>query len=73
MKKFLISITLHFFAMMPLRLNHLIGSWIGLLLFYLKGKPWKVSRTNIQICFPEMTPIEQEALLKNSLIELGKQ
>jgi len=73
MQKFLITITLHFFATMPLRLNHLIGSWTGLILYYLKGKTWKVSKTNIQLCFPEMTPPQQEAILKNSLIELGKQ
>jgi len=73
MQNFLISITLHFFALMPLRLNHLIGSWIGLALYYLKGKTWKISKTNIQLCFPEMTQLEQEAVLKDSLIELGKQ
>ena len=73
MQKFLITITLHFFAMMPLRLNHRIGSWIGLILYYLKGKTWRISRINIQHCFPEMTAKEQETILKNSLIELGKQ
>jgi len=73
MQNFLISITLHFFALMPLRLNHLIGSWIGLALYYLKGKTWKISKTNIQLCFPKMTQLEQEAVLKDSLIELGKQ
>ncbi len=73
MQKFLITITLHFFAMMPLRLNHRIGSWIGLILYYLKGKTWRISRINIQHCFPEMTAKEQESILKNSLIELGKQ
>lgn len=73
MQKFLIHITLHFFALMPLRLNHLLGSWLGLALYYFKGSPWKVSKTNIQLCFPEKTHNEQEVILKNSMIELGKQ
>ncbi|MCN4144714.1 MAG: lysophospholipid acyltransferase family protein [Thiohalomonas sp.] len=73
MQKFLITSILHFFALMPLRLNHLIGSWIGLAIYYLKGKTCQVSKTNIQLCFPEMSPPEQEAILKDSLIELGKQ
>ena len=73
MQKLLITLVLHFFAMMPLRLNHLVGSWIGLILYYLKGKTWRISRINIQHCFPEMTPEKQESILKNSLIELGKQ
>lgn len=73
MQKILITITLHFFAMMPLRLNHLIGSWIGLILYFTKGKTWRTSKINIQLCFPEMTEDEQELILKNSLTELGKQ
>ncbi len=73
MHKFLISMTLHFFALMPLRLNHLLGSWIGLIFYYLKGKTWRISKINIQHCFPEKNAQEQEIILKDSLIELGKQ
>lgn len=73
MQKFLITITLHFFALMPLRLNHMIGSFIGLILYYLKGKTWHISKVNIQHCFPEMTVREQDTILKDSLVELGKQ
>ena len=40
-----------------------LGSWTGLVLYYLKGKTWKISKTNIQLCFPELTPPEQEAIL----------
>jgi Kdo2-lipid IVA lauroyltransferase/acyltransferase len=73
MQKLILTIILHFFAFMPLRLNHLIGSWIGLILYYLKSRAWKVSKTNIQLCFQQMNSSEQEVLLKNSLLELGKQ
>jgi len=59
--------------MMPLRLNHIIGSWIGLALYYLKGSSWRISKINIQACFPELDNQGQETILKNSLIELGKQ
>ncbi|MCP3850549.1 MAG: lysophospholipid acyltransferase family protein [Gammaproteobacteria bacterium] len=73
MHKFLITMTLHFFALLPLRLNHLIGSWIGLIIYKLEGNTWRTSKTNIELCFPEKTPDEQENLLRESLIELGKQ
>lgn len=43
------------------------------MLYYQKGKSWKVSKINIQLCFPEMDNETQESLLKNSLVELGKQ
>lgn len=73
MQKFLISLTLHFFALMPLRLNHKIGSWIGLLIYYKNGKTRRVSAINIRLCFPELNTQAQEVIIKNSLIELGKQ
>lgn len=71
-QKIIITIILHFFALLPLRLNHLMGSWIGLLLYYLKGNSWRVSNINIQTCFPELDSRQQESILKDSLIELGK-
>jgi KDO2-lipid IV(A) lauroyltransferase len=73
MQKFFITALLHFFALLPLRLNHILGAGIGLAIYYAKGKTWKVSRTNIQLCFAELSANEQQALLKSSLIELGKQ
>ena len=73
MQKFIITLILRFFSILPLRLNHLLGSWMGLLMYYLKGKAWQVSKTNIQLCFPELDKQAQEAILKNSMIELGTQ
>jgi KDO2-lipid IV(A) lauroyltransferase len=73
MQKFLIISLLHFFAAMPLRLNHLMGSGIGLILYYLRGKTWQISKINIQLCFPEKNSHQQQLILKESLIELGKQ
>lgn len=73
MYKLLITIILHFFALLPLRLNHLLGHWIGVILYLLKGKPWKVANTNIQLCFPELDQEARNKLLKQSMIELGKQ
>jgi len=73
MSKFFISIILHLFALLPLRLNHLLGKWIGLILYYQKSKPWKISRRNIELCFPELDSQAQKNLLRNSMIELGKQ
>lgn len=73
MQKLLIKFVLHFFALLPLRLNHVLGSWLGLSLYYLKGKTWRISRINIELCFPELQSQAQEDILKKSMIELGKQ
>lgn len=73
MQSLIIKSILHFFALLPLRLNHLLGSWIGLVLYSIKGKTWRTSKINIELCFPGLSPKEQTALLKSSIIELGKQ
>lgn len=72
MQKIILNTLLYCFALLPLRLNHLLGSWIGIILYYMKSRPYQVSRINIKTCFPEKNPAEQEHLLKQSLIEMGK-
>jgi KDO2-lipid IV(A) lauroyltransferase len=73
MQKILIYTLLRFFALMPLPLNHRIGAWLGSLLYFLKGKPYQISRKNLQLCFPELEPEALQQRLKFSLQELGKQ
>lgn len=63
---------LRVFARLPLRLSHAIGAFFGWVMFYLPNKSRKVARTNIAICFPELSSEEQTALLKQSLRETAK-
>ncbi len=72
MQVFIIKLLLHFFALLPLPLNHRLGSWIGLSLYYSKSRSYKVSQININLCLTEKTPAEKKAVLKQSLIEMGK-
>ncbi len=58
--------------MMPLRLNHLIGSLIGYYLYMSDSDSKKIVRKNIQVCFPKLAKAEQQDLIKKSLIETGK-
>ena len=58
--------------MMPLRLNHLIGSLIGYYLYMSDSDSKKIVRKNIQTCFPNLAKSEQQVLVKKSLIETGK-
>ena len=68
----MIKFVLGFFAIMPLRLNHFIGSMIGRYLYLVDSESKKVVSKNIQTCFPELNEYEQQALIKKSLIETGK-
>lgn len=68
----MISIILKFFAIMPLRLNHLIGSWIGIYLYITNSHSKKVVSKNIKTCFAHLDKSRQQELIKKSLVEMGK-
>jgi KDO2-lipid IV(A) lauroyltransferase len=63
---------LRFFAWWPLRVNHAMGTAIGYLLWWLPNSPKRISAINLKIAFPDVSETEHRALLKQSLIELGK-
>lgn len=57
---------------MPLRLNHAIGTVIGWCLYHYQSQARAVSAKNIALCFPDLSPIEQDKLVRQSLQEGGK-
>lgn len=59
-------------AFLPLRWNQFIGRHLGLALIKHNKKRANIARSNIQACFPNKSPAEQEALLQNTAIEAGK-
>jgi KDO2-lipid IV(A) lauroyltransferase len=68
----MIKFILQFFAIIPLRLNHLIGSLIGRYLYLTNSKSRQMISKNIELCFAELTNAEQQKLIKKNLIETGK-
>ena len=70
--KLMIEFVLKFFAIIPLRLNHFIGSLIGRYLYLTQSDSKKVVSKNIELCFPSLSCSEQQQLIKKSLIETGK-
>ncbi|MCG8426860.1 MAG: lysophospholipid acyltransferase family protein, partial [Chromatiales bacterium] len=69
---YLVKAFIAFLALFPLRVNHIIGHSIGLLFYHTQNRTRQVSETNIQICFPDWSKEQRQALLKKSLIEFGK-
>jgi len=57
---------------MPLRLNQAFGSLIGGLFYYIPNSNRRISKINIQQVYPELTPKEQQTLVKASLKESSK-
>ena len=59
-------------ALLPLRVNHVIGSIIGRIYHLFPSRQKKVSSTNLKLCFPELSDAEHSRLCKKTLIESGK-
>ena len=59
-------------SLLPLKINHLLGSFIGQLLYLFNSDAKKVTTQNISICLPDLSKIQQRELVKKALIETGK-
>ncbi len=59
-------------AYLPLRLNHAIGAFSGRRALHGDRTELRTACTNIALCFPELSKSEQQQLLQQTMIELGK-
>lgn len=59
-------------AHLPLRLNHAIGAFSGRRALHGDRTELRTARTNLALCFPELSESERQQLLQQSMIELGK-
>lgn len=59
-------------AQLPYRLQMRLGSLVGLFIWRFLRKGQQVARINIQLCFPELSLVEREALVKANCISMGK-
>lgn len=73
MRVFFIKRVLHLLALLPLPRVHAIATRLGKLIFQQNQlRITQVTRTNIQRCFPQLSPVEQDKLIEQSLIETCK-
>jgi len=69
----LIRFFLHSLALLPLPVNHALGTMIGLVLYYLpNNKVKRITSINLSLCLPEYSELQRKQLLRQSLIETGK-
>lgn len=71
LKYYLIVSFLRVAGSLPLSAAQTIGRWAGWLAWNLQGQSRKVTDTNIQLCFPELSQPEQRELSKQSLMHTG--
>ncbi len=73
MRHHLVLLPFRVFSLLPLRVCHAIGGFLGLLFYWLKASNiYRISRINLNHCFPEKPPAEREQLLRENMIETGK-
>ena len=58
-------------ARLPERLRLYLGTGIGKLVYVCSRKLKHVTEVNINLCFPELSPLEQKKLVKKSFESLG--
>ena len=68
----LVIFLLKLLARLNLRQAQRLGTWIGRMLWLGDSATTRVTRKNIELCFPELTVTEQQVLIQKSLIETGK-
>lgn len=59
-------------ARLPLRFSHRVGAFLGKRLASGNATEKRTARTNIALCFPELSEQEQQQLVERALIETGK-
>ena len=68
----MIRLFLAFCSLLPLKVNHYFGSFIGYLLYLFNSEAKSVSKQNLRICFPNLSDSNLKVLLRKVLIETGK-
>jgi KDO2-lipid IV(A) lauroyltransferase len=72
MRTALILAGLWLFAVLPLPLNHALGTTLGWLLALVPNGLRRTTRDNLRRCFPELNSRQRRRLARRSLMEMGK-
>ncbi|BCN92442.1 lipid A biosynthesis lauroyl acyltransferase [Thiomicrorhabdus immobilis] len=61
-----------FFSWLPLRLNQILGTGLGYLLYWIPNSNRRVAKINLAQVYPQLTEQQRQQLLKANLIETAK-
>lgn len=71
-KTVLIKLIAHLVAVLPLRVIQFFGGLLGSFCWYKKTASARITKKNIELCFPNLSANEQQALAKHSVQEMMK-
>ncbi len=72
LRAFLLKLSLRFFSLLPLRATHAFGALIGGWAALSSNKLRRITRINVDLCFPEWDERDRARLVRRSLVETGK-
>lgn len=71
MEKIIVAIgvfLLKLLALLPLRINQALGAFVGWVIWGLRLRPEKITRLNIDTCYPQLSQQERDRLVKASVM-----
>jgi len=66
------KLAIHILALLPFRISYALGTVLGYLVYLIPNSLHKPTRTNIELCFPDLNQQQRARLIKQSFIELGR-
>lgn len=72
MKNAILVWMLRSFAWLPLRVSRAFGRTVGRLIYALELTPVRVSRVNLQLCYPQLSATEIEQRCRQRMLQLGQ-
>jgi len=72
MRALIIKFAIKLIAFLPLRLAHILGSFLGYLMLHIPNSSKHIAAKNIAMCLPELSQKQQHTLLKQTLMDTGK-
>jgi len=72
MRALIIKFAIILIAFLPLRLAHILGSFLGYLMLHIPNASKQIAAKNIAMCLPELSQKQQHTLLKQTLMDTGK-
>lgn len=72
MKRFFIKLLMHGIALLHWRGIQTLGNFLGWLLMNTKNRQRRDALINIQLCRPDLTPVQQRELRRNSIIHFAR-
>jgi len=72
MKRLGIGLLWLLWRLLPARGLGVLGEWLGMLLYFLAGGRRRIAATNLRLCFPELSELARDQILRRHFRALGR-